>query len=352
VYKGHVEDRSRRSFDASVLRPAMARRLYRRTEATGQITLPAVPAMLDEYVTMCQNLFASLGVVYTDEESAQLRSVLQGELGKAFKASSRSNIVIAYDAPFGVMLNYRVKPVWSTVGVEYDNWLSLREGPLFGVEADARVSALAAEATDPGSHRVLDIGAGTGRNALALARRGHPVDAVEMAEKFAGIIRTEAERDSLDVRVIQGDIFVALEGAGAQYQLIVASEVVPDFRSARELRGLLELAAEFLAPAGCLVCNAFLAHSRYTPDDAARELAQQTHSTFFTRAELAEAGSGLPLRLVADDAAYDYEKAHLPEGAWPPTEWFEGWARGLDVFDVDPDESPIELRWLVYQKDG
>jgi 16S rRNA A1518/A1519 N6-dimethyltransferase RsmA/KsgA/DIM1 with predicted DNA glycosylase/AP lyase activity len=36
---------------------------------------------------------------------------------------------------------------------------------------------------------MLDIGGGTGRNTLALARRGHPVDVVEMTPKFADTIR-------------------------------------------------------------------------------------------------------------------------------------------------------------------
>ncbi|SPM36537.1 methyltransferase type 12 [Mycobacterium rhizamassiliense] len=347
-----MEDRPPGSFDASVLREAMARRLYRRSMAEGQITLPAVPAMIDEYVTMCLNLFASLGVLYTAEESAQLKGVLEGELAKAFQASNRSNIVIEFNAPFGVMLNYRVKPQWSTIGGDYDNWVSTREGPLFGVEPDARVWALAAEAPEPKAHRVLDIGAGTGRNALALARRGHPVDAVELSGKLADIIRAEAERDSLDVRVIQSDVFTALETVDDRYQLIVASELVPDFRTARELRGLLDLAAEFLAPAGRVVFNAFLTRPGYVPDDAARELGQQCNTTFFTHDELADAVRQLPLQLVGDDAAYEYEKTHLPDGAWPPTAWFDGWSRGLDVFDVAPEESPIELRWLVYQKEG
>jgi SAM-dependent methyltransferase len=293
-----------------------------------------------------------LGVRYTAEEAGQLRRALQGELAKAFKASSRSNIVISFNAPFGLMLNYRVKADVSTIAVEYDHWVATREGSLFGTAADARVWALAGEAADPGTHRVLDVGAGTGRNALALARRGHPVDAVEMAAKFAAIIRSEAERDSLNVRVIESDVFTAVEGVGEEYQLIVASQVVPDFRTTHELRGMFELAVDCLAPGGRLVFNTFLAREGYTPDDAARELGQQCNSTIFTRDELSKAAAELPLQLIADDSAYEYEKTRLPEGAWPPTAWFDGWAHGLDVFDVERDESPIELRWLVYRKEG
>ena len=199
-----MDDPPDRPFDASMLREAMARRLYRRSVADGQVTLPAVPSMIDEYVTMCDKLFAAVGVRNTrPKNSLQLRVVLEAELAKAYTASSRSNIVISFHAPFGVGMNYRVTPDAVTVGDAYDQWVAAREGPLFGTEPDARVSALAGEAADPSSHPVLDIGAGTGRNALALARRGHPVDAVEMAPKFADIIRSEAERESLDVRVFQ-----------------------------------------------------------------------------------------------------------------------------------------------------
>jgi SAM-dependent methyltransferase len=345
-----MEDPTPRSFNPSMLREAVARRLYRRSVAAGQITLPAVPAMIDEYVRMCENLFASVGVRYTAEEFAQLKTVLQGELAKAFTASSRSNIVISFHAPFGTMLNYRIKAEISTIEGEYDHWVATREGPLFGTEPDARVWALAGEAADPRTHRVLDVGAGTGRNALALARRGHPVDAVEMAPKFADIIRAEAERDSLDVRVIQSDLSTAMDGVRGDYQLIVLSEVVPDFRTTQELRGVFELAADCLAPGGRLVFNAFLTRQGYTPDNAARELGQQCNTMIFTRDELMEAAALLPLELVADDSAYEYEKTHLPKGAWPPTSWYDNWASGLDVFDVEREESPIELRWLVYRK--
>ena len=128
------------------------------------------------------------------------------------------------------------------------------------------------------------------------------------------------------------------------------SEVVPDFRTTHELRGVFELAADCLAPGGRLVFNAFLPREGYVPDDAAVELGQQCNTMIYTRDQMASAAAGLPLELVADDSAYEYEKAHLPEGGWPPTGWFEGWANGLDVFDVEREHSPIGLHWLVYQK--
>ena len=150
-----------------MLREAMVRRMYRRSLAEGQIRVPAVPGMIDEYVQLCANLCATLGVPYTPEQSMQLRRVLEAELAKAFKASQRSDVAISFQLPFGFGLNYRVKAEWRTVEADYDNWVATRPPPLFGTEPDARVLALAREAANPTSYRVLDIGAGTGRNALA-----------------------------------------------------------------------------------------------------------------------------------------------------------------------------------------
>ena len=337
-------------FDTPRLREAMVSRLYRRSMAEGQISVPAVPGLIDEYSQLCANLCATLGVPYTTEQAIQLNKVLEAELAKAFKASQRSEIVISFQVPFGTGLNYRVKAEWRTVEADYDDWVASRPPPLFGTEPDARVLALACEAPDPANCRVLDVGAGTGRNAVALARRGHPVDAVEMAPKFAELMRADVESESVGVRVIQSDVFTAMEGVHDEYQLMVLSEVVPDFRTRHELRGVFELAADVVAPGGRLVFNTFLPRPGYSPDNAAVELGQQCNSMIFTREEVTNAAAGLPFELIADDSAYDYEKAHLPEGAWPPTGWFESWASGLDVFDVPREDSPIELRWLVYEK--
>lgn len=332
------------------LQQSMARRLYRRSEVKAEITLPAVPGMIDEYVKMCSTLFAGVGRGFSDAELSHLREILAGQLAEAYSVSQRSSIVISYDAPIGTTLNYHVRAQWWTVEAAYENWIGTREPPLFGSEPDARVWALATETAEPHRHPVLDIGAGTGRNALALARRGHPVDVVELTPKFADMIRSDAARELLNVRVIQRDVFAGLDELRFDYRLILLSEVVSDFRTTRQLRELLELAALCLAPGGRLVFNAFLAREGYVPDAAARELGQQFYTSIFTRDELSAAAAQLPLDLIADDSVYDYEKAHLPENAWPPTSWYAEWVSGQDVFDLRREMCPIEMRWLVYRK--
>jgi hypothetical protein len=164
------------------------------------------------------------------------------------------------------------------------------------------------------------------------------------------MIRSDAERESLDVRVINRDVFTSKDDLRQDYQLILLSEVVSDFRTTQQLRSLFELAAQCLALGGRLVFNTFLPRGGYTPDQAAREFGQQTYTSIFTRDEMSIAAAGLPLELVADDSVYDYENEHLPPGAWPQTSWYADWVSGLDVFTIEREKCPIEMRWLVYQK--
>ncbi|WP_396906628.1 class I SAM-dependent methyltransferase [Mycolicibacterium phlei] len=335
--------------ETSTLREALARRLYRRSVVASTITLPAVPAMIDEYMRMCDAIFTAVGRKFTPEQLDDCRGIIAEQAAIAYEQSPRSNIVITIDAPVGTVLNYHVRAEWYTLDGAYSTWLSTRQPPLFGSHPDARVWALAGEATDPAGCPVLDIGAGTGRNALALARRGHPVDAVEMTADFADAIRADAERERLGVRVLTGDIFATTDALRDDYRLILLSEVVSDFRTTQELRSVFELAAARLAPGGRLVFNAFLARDGYEPDSAARELGQQVYTSVFTRDEMAAAAAGLPVDLVADDSVYEYEKANLPDGAWPPTGWYANWVSGQDLFDLDRERSPIEMRWLVYE---
>lgn len=345
------------SSDAAQLREAMAKRLRRRGVSNGQITLPAVPGMLDEYVSMCDKIFTALGRKFSDSERDHLRTLLAKELANAYAGSNRSSIVISYDAPIGTMLNYFIKPEWTSLADTYDNWVATRKPPLFGTHPDARVWALSSQIIDARSARILDIGAGTGRNALALARRGHPVDAVELTPKFAEILRAEAYKQLLPVQVIDRDIFDSMDDLNRNYQLMVLSEVTPDFRTPEQLRAVFELAAECLSPGGHLVFNVFMPRAEFVSDRAVRELwqvirefAQQVYTGLFTGEEIDGAAAGLPLRLTNNDSVHDYEKANLPPGVWPPTGWYADWVSGLDVFALPREQSPIEMRWLVYRK--
>lgn len=336
--------------DPVELREALARRVRRRAVVNGSISLPAVPGMLEEYVALCLDTFAAIGVTFSEGEVSHLRDALESQLAQAYAESPRSQIVIAYESPVGAVVNYHVTATWASLDGSYTEWMETREPPYFGTSADARVLALSDDLGDPAQCPVLDIGAGTGRNALALARRGHPVDAIEMTAGFAEEIRASATDEGLPVRVFVTDMFAGIDDLRDDYRLIILSEVVTDFRSTSDLERMFALAADHLARGGLLVLNAFIAADDYRPSDAVRHFGQQAYSTVFTSLEIDAAVAGRPLALISDVSCVDYEQAHLPAEHWPPTSWYEGWARGLDIFDVAAGESPVELRWLVYRR--
>ena len=133
------------------------------------------------------------------------------------------------------------------------------------------------------------------------------------------------------------------------YRIILLSEVVSDFRDPAQLRDLFTLATRCLAPGGHLVFNIFW-RARPTFPTTRHGSSVSRCTTFFTRSEVETAVAGLPLKRVADDSVYEYESAHLPDGAWPPTGWYANWVSGHDVFGLDREHSPIDMRWLVYRK--
>jgi SAM-dependent methyltransferase len=332
---------------------ALLGRVLRHANAQGQLTLAAVPALLEDYVRLLLDTFRASGVEFNEEEIAQLRGIVRDQIEEAFSASSRSDITVAYSIPTNAQANiveYRVTPVYRSIAETYDAWVSERTPPLFGSYPDTRIWHLAHEHDVPGDAPILDIGAGTGRNALALARRGHTVDAVEMTHEFAEALRRDIALEQLPVRVIQRDVFDSEADLRDEYSMIFLSEVVSDFRSVDQLRAVFELASRRLVPGGTLVFNAFLPKDGCEISDAARQFGQRAYSTIFTHAELHDAVGQLPIELVSDESVFDFEKENLPEEEWPPTSWYEGWTTGRDVFSVpDRESSPIDMRWLVYR---
>ena len=331
-------------------RQAMVRRLERRMACDGKINFPAVPSMAEEYADRCALVFAALGRKLSESEQAELQNKLLSQLEIAFAQSQRSSITVSYSAKVSGLLNYFIAPQYATLEQTYEEWVSSREPPYFGKDPDAKVLDIADQIRNNKSIRVLDIGAGTGRNALALARLGHHVDAIEMTPKFADILIESARKDALAINVITKDLFKANDKLSKDYDLILLSEVVSDFRNVLQLRDLFEMASKLMTPSGVLLLNAFIAKQHYCGDDAAREFGQLVYTSFFTSQELSDATAGLPLGLVSDESVHDYELAHLPTTAWPPTKWYPEWASGLDLFNTTREDSPIEMRWLTFRR--
>jgi SAM-dependent methyltransferase len=237
-----------------------------------------------------------------------------------------------------------------TLEDQYREWPRTKEPPLFGAHPDARLMDLAHTLAPPESITCLDVGAGTGRNTLALAREGFPTDALEPSATLADQLEAAIRRAGVSSRVIRADFLAGrLALPRKRYRLIMLSGVCPHLRDGEMLAHLFRRLAEVLEPGGVALLNAFLAVDGYSPDATVSQVSEVAWSRAFTREELAAAVAGLPLTLVSDEPVLAYERAHLPE--WPPTDWYEGWSDGRDVFELEEGESPIELRWLTYRRD-
>jgi SAM-dependent methyltransferase len=339
-----------------VLRKAVLRRLPRRTAASGQIKWPAIPSLLDQYTETLGQIFAGVGRPFNEEELTRLRSILARKLEEGFKASPFSKVIVDYhtDAPPSTALSYTISNAVVTMSEEYAEWVENRKPPLFGAHPDAKVMMLARSLGAPNEVTVLDVGAGTGRNTLPLAKAGFAVDAVELAPALAKVLRKEIKQARVSARVFEGDALdPKLQIPENHYRLVVLAEVVAShFRDAGQVRQLFERANSWLVPGGLLLFSAFVGREGYKPDALAREASQVFWCCLFTRADFGAARDGLPLSLVSDESTYDFEHTHLPKEAWPPTGWFAEWARGQDLFDLPADRAPHELRWLTYRKAG
>ncbi|MFO0588442.1 MAG: class I SAM-dependent methyltransferase [Polyangiaceae bacterium] len=336
---------------ASVLRrEGMFRRLAQRARASAELVLPAVPSLCDHYADLLADHFAALGRPFSATELAQLQGLLLSKLQEAFAISPYSNVVVRYHTAAGLRIDYAIAAAPSSIEEEYAYWTQTREPPLFGKEPDARILAALGEFALPTSASCLDVGAGTGRNTLPLARRGMSVTAIEPAPALATQLEAAAAAEALSVRVIVADAVAsppALEPSS--FSLAFASQVTSHFRGAAELRALFQLFARALAPGGHALATVFVTAKDFVPDRLSRELGQLFWSTFFTPAEIEEALSGLPLSRVSSEPALAYERAHQPAESWPPTSWFEGWASGEDIFGKLPRPA-VTLEWLLLQR--
>lgn len=338
---------------ADVLKQALFFKLNTRIVAHGEIAFPCLPHMVDHYTQWILQVFQILGRPLPPEKHPELRQLLVDKLQEGYQQSSSSMLILKYtpvEPPHtGFACHFRLST--PQLDDQYKNWVQTRQPPLFGSHPDAKLMATAQALGPPATVRVLDVGAGTGRNTLPLARLGHPVDAIELTPTFAGQLRGAVEAEGLGVRVIEGDILSPLVRVRpAYYQLIVAAEVISHFRDVDQLRLFFAKMSDFLCPGGCLLISMFITVAGYEPSPAVRELAELAWSTLYTRQELADALVDLPLTLISDDWVLEYEKSHLPPEAWPPTNWYSTWVTGRDIFPIANGRPPIEFRWLLFRR--
>jgi 2-polyprenyl-3-methyl-5-hydroxy-6-metoxy-1,4-benzoquinol methylase len=323
------------------------------TLAWGHVKMPALPSFIDEHIKQIDKILRALEQELSSTELAAWRQAIASRLPPWFQASANAYLIVNYE-PLEPRLglaggvNLQINTEIKSLNTFYHQWTETREGALFGTHADAKVMHTAQSLGHIAGVSVLDAGAGTGRNSLALAQAGYPVDALELTQVLCDRLRETAMKKNLSLNVIEGDIFAShLALPLAPYKLIVLAEVIAShLRNPQQVRELISRLCKLLQPGGMLLFNTFVAIDEYEPPQQVRELAQFYWSYVMTRKELKSVLEGLPLTLIADESVHDYEKAHLPAEAWPPTSWFINWSTGRNVFPLKTIP-PIELRWIL-----
>jgi 2-polyprenyl-3-methyl-5-hydroxy-6-metoxy-1,4-benzoquinol methylase len=303
-------------------------------------------------VSKLATIFELIGAPFSAQELDALRVVVERTVTEGYRSYPYGKVIVSYlRRPDQPGVSYKVLLKQETMADIYRNLVSDDKPSPFGKAPDAKVMALAAELGPRDEATILDIGAGTGRNALALARLGHPVDALEPTADLAAAMRQTIEAESLPVKVLEADVFdsqVTFERT--RYKLVVVAEVVSHFRGLAPVRKLFAKLSDAVAPGGLVVVSTFLSSDGYKPDTLALQASEIAWSYLFTRSDLKFIVDELPFTRISDESAHDYEQEHLAEADWPPTPWFPKWSQGLDVFKLPWGKAPAELRWLVFRR--
>src|SRR5262249_19049446 len=143
---------------------------------------PCLPALTEHFIAKAMKLFDVMDRPLQGAELTAFRSMFGKNLREGYEASPHARFVLAYrpDETNPIAVSCTVSIYIPTLEQQFTEWVqtSGADEP-FGYDADAKVLEIAGMLEGSGSARVLDIGAGTGRNSIPLARRGLRVDAIE-----------------------------------------------------------------------------------------------------------------------------------------------------------------------------
>lgn len=323
--------------------PKQLFRLLTASQATILVPcLPAARATILARLREALGAWARLHEFNTDDAFfAQVDEVLRQRLETGFAQSANNKLLIRWGAtPPGQQLELSI-----TVE-ESEPRQALAGGDAFGKHPDARALELA-----PAEPRlqVVDLGSGPGRNALGLARRGHPVLALDSEPGYVRRLTLQKRLEGLPIEARQAD----LRQPGwpvdeASCDLALAVGLLPHMRGLPDVQLLLTEAARLVKPGGKLLLNAFLQDPGFATDALTQEMAQAVWSFFCTREEL-ELMLGSEWELEDVQEAVPYERARASGDTWPPTVWFEPWAEGRNLFPQAP-LPPIRLFWVVLRR--
>ncbi len=342
--------------DPNILKLALAAKLKSMMSVQGEFYFPCVPSMIEEYLQLLLGLLKLLGQNPSQEHITNLRGLVEKGITEGYRISPHARLIVNYlpaeaakGLASGITINTKVQV--ESVADKYQTWPQIRKEPLFGSHPDAKVIDIATQlAAKTASIPILDIGAGTGRNSIPLAKLGHRVDAIELTPVFAEKLSAAATAENLTVNVSQGDVLdPLLRMKPACYKLAIASEVVSHFRYPDQVRLLLAKMCDALQIGGLLLFSAFVALDNYQLDNFVREMSEVSWCYVITREELKSAMEGLPLEMVSEESVVEYEQTHLPKEAWPPTDWYINWATGRDLFPIQQNP-PLELRWILLRR--
>jgi SAM-dependent methyltransferase len=130
-------------------------------------------------------------------------------------------------------------------------WRTMIPGILTEREVDFMIPYFKLEA----GQRVLDLMCGYGRHALALARKGIQVTAVDNLEAYTSEIKTTAAAEHLPVEVVQADILNYIpEG---KYALAICMGNSLNFFNRTDLQQILNQVSAALLPGGALLINSW-----------------------------------------------------------------------------------------------